>query len=76
MKKNYCCLQLEDAVICGSIKEHETIEGKPDYDVYIAEFVTGKSVRKRFLRRPEESITTKDIILKYCLFCNRMLHEC
>lgn len=74
MKHNYCCLHLEDAVLRGSIKEEIVLEGKPEYNAYIAEFVTGKKMNRIFKHRISR-IDTKDIILKNCLWCGKELSK-
>ena len=76
LKKNYCCLDLENAVIRGSIREENIILGKPDHDAYVAEFVTNRTVLKQpFFLKDKERIDTKEIILKYCIFCWKELYH-
>ena len=75
-KKTYCCLQMEDAVLRETIREHETIENKPNYNVFVAEIVTSKVTKKRLLLPDQEVTHTKEFILKYCIFCWKQLHEC
>ena len=75
-KKTYCCLQMEDAVLRGTIREHETIEDKPNYNVFVAEIVTSKVTKKRLLLPDQEVTHTKEFILKYCILCWKQLHEC
>lgn len=74
-KKTYCCLQMEDAIIRGSIREENIIHDKPDYDAYVAEFVTNKTVTKKMIFFKKERIDTKDIILKHCIFCGKELYN-
>lgn len=69
-KKKYCCSEMEDAVLKGSIKVIDIVHDKPEYDLYIAEFVTSKSVTKRFYFFKHEEIKTREIILSHCLYCN------
>jgi len=69
MKKKYCCLQLEDAILRGSIREEVIVLGKPEHDIYIAEFVTFKGTQKLPFFREREEIRTKEILLKHCIFC-------
>lgn len=71
--KNYCCLQLEDAVLRGIIKEEPFIHDKPEHNVFILEYVTNKRINKKWLFLKEERIDTKEIILKNCLYCGCVL---
>jgi hypothetical protein len=73
MKKEYCCLQLEDAVLTGGIREEAFVADKPLFNIFIAEYVTKKSISKKWLFMKEERIDTKEIILKHCLFCGTVL---
>lgn len=73
MKKQYCCLQLEDAVIRGWIWKEPFIDDKPQHDMFITEFVTNKRKSKQWLIFTKEQIDTKEIILKNCLWCSAPL---
>lgn len=70
---NYCCLQLEDAVIRGWIKEEIFVDDKPEHNIFIAEFVTNKRKTKHWLIYDKDEIDTKEIILKNCLWCGKEL---
>lgn len=67
--KKYCCLLLEDAVIRGWIKEEEIVNGRPEHNAFIAEFVTEKKYKKFKLIGERYDVSTKEIILKSCIFC-------
>jgi hypothetical protein len=67
---------MEDAVLRGIIREHETIEGKPEYNVFVAEIVTSKVTKKKLLFLKQDITHTKEFILKYCIYCHKILHEC
>lgn len=70
---NNCCLQLENAILAGSIREEAFIHDKPMFKVFILEYVTKKRINKKWLFMKEERIDTKEIILKHCLFCGSEL---
>ena len=76
LKKHYCCEQLQDAVLRGTIREHVIVEGKPEFNVFILEYVVDKSIKKHLFLFKEERTVTKELILKYCIFCWQQLHEC
>jgi len=69
MIKKYCCLPFENAILKGSIREEIIVEGAPEHDVYIAEFVTSKTIKKKLFFLKEERINTKEIMLKHCIYC-------
>lgn len=73
MKKEYCCLQLEDMILKGSIRIEKFIHDKPEHDMYIAEIVTQKHIKNHWVFFKQEEIKTKEFILKNCIFCSKDL---
>jgi hypothetical protein len=71
--RKYCCLKLEDAVLRGWIKEEPFIDHLPQHNIFIAEFVTNKRIIKHWLTPDTDEIKTKEIILKNCLWCGKVL---
>ncbi len=64
---------MEAAVYYGSVREEAFVADKPLFNIFIAEYVTKKRIRNKWLFMKEERIDTKEIILKHCLFCGTVL---
>lgn len=76
MSQVLCCEEMENAVLEGTIKNHEIVERKEEFNAMIIEAIKlriDKSVFFGLLRRAD--IVSKDIILKYCCFCGRKLES-
>ena len=67
---------MENAVLEGTIKNHEIVDQKKEYNAVTIEAIKlriDKSVLFGLLRRAD--IVSKDIICKFCPFCGRELED-
>ena len=73
MKRNYCCINMENSIISGMIREEVFLDDRPEHNMFIVEVVTRKRIKKKWIIFKEEIIDTKEIILKNCLWCGAHL---
>ena len=71
--KEYCCINLENAVIAGWVREEVFVDDRPENNIFITEIVTKKTTVKHWLIYNKDEIQTKEIILKNCLWCSKAL---
>ena len=74
MSQILCCEEMEHSVLEGTVKNHEIVEKKQEFNAMVIEAIKlriDKSVFFGLLRRAD--IVSKDIILKFCPFCGREL---
>jgi hypothetical protein len=66
-------MSMDNAIIQGTVREEVFIDDKPEHNLYIIEIVTKKRKSKNWLMFDREEIQTKEIILKNCLWCQKVL---
>lgn len=64
---------METAIHYGTVREEVFIDDHPENNLFIVEIVTNKRKTKHWLIFKENEIQTKEIILKNCLFCGKIL---
>lgn len=72
IKKSYCCIDMENAVLKGIVECVDVVLGEPQFDTYYIEAVKYRKKKNRLLWDIQE-IVTEDIILKYCSYCGKEL---
>lgn len=71
-RKEYCCIDMDNAVLKGIVHYANVVHGEPEYDSYYIEVVKSRKKKNRIIYNIEE-IVTEDVILIYCPFCSREL---
>lgn len=76
MSQILCCEEMENSVLEGTIKNHEIVDKKQEFNAMVIEAIKlriDKSVFFGLLRRAD--IVSKDLILKFCPHCGKKLES-